>query len=101
MKKMHDTTKEDFENSNTNIYEAILVMGQRARQIQMHQKEILNKLHEEYQATLNLSEEAPEEPEELELPPLPRPTTKAVNEMLDGNVDYDYLDPHDVGPSEA
>lgn len=95
MLTLHDTTKEDFEKQNHNVYEAILVMGQRARQISDHHKSILNKIHDEYQATLNLSEDVPEEPEEIDLPHFNKPTVQAVNEMLDGQVKYEYLDPVD------
>ncbi|MFA7331195.1 MAG: hypothetical protein WC326_08985 [Candidatus Delongbacteria bacterium] len=95
MQSLHETTKEDLELRNHNIYEAILVMGLRARQVNEHQKSILSRIHEEYQATLNLSEDAPEEPEELELPFFTKPSVQAVREMLDGTVKYDYLDPVD------
>lgn len=95
MRKLHDTTKEDLENKNFNVYEAVLVMGQRARQISDHQKSILNKIHDEYQSTLNLTEDVPEEPEEIDLPHFNKPTVQAVNEMLDGQVKYEYIDPVD------
>ncbi len=95
MQSLHETTKEDLELRNHNIYEAILVMGLRARQVNEHQKSILSRIHEEYQATLNLSEDAPEEPEELELPFFTKPSVQAVREMLEGTVKYDYLDPVD------
>jgi len=95
VQSLHETTKEDLELRNHNIYEAILVMGLRARQVNEHQKSILSRIHEEYQATLNLSEDAPEEPEELELPFFTKPSVQAVREMLDGTVKYDYLDPVD------
>lgn len=93
MRNLHETTKEDLEQKHHNVYEAILVMGLRARQISEHQKSILSRIHEEYQATLNLSEDAPEEPEEIELPAFTKPSVQAVREMLDGKVTYDYLDP--------
>lgn len=92
MRSLHDTTKEDLEVKDHNVYEAILVMGLRARQVNEHQKSILSRIHEEYQATLNLSEDAPEEPEEIELPHFTKPTVQAVSEMLDGKVKYDYLE---------
>lgn len=97
MRKMHDTTKEDLEKINHNVYEAILVMGQRSRQIGDHQKSILNKLHDEYQSTLNLSEDAPEEPEELEIPAFTKPSVQALNELLSGEIHYEYLDPEEGG----
>jgi len=97
MRNLHETTKEDLENQNYNVYEAILVMGQRARQISDHHKSILNKIHDEYQSTLNLSEDVPEEPEEIELPHFNKPTVQAVDEMLNGQVKYEYVDPVDEG----
>ncbi len=100
MRKMHDTTKEDLEQINHNVYEAIQVMGQRSRQIGDHQKSILNKLHDEYQSTLNLSEDLPDEPEELEIPAFTKPSVQALNELLDGEITYEYLDPAE-GEEEA
>jgi DNA-directed RNA polymerase subunit K/omega len=101
MRKMHDTTKEDFEAQSQNVYEAILVIGNRARQINEHHKHILNKIHDEYQSTVNLSEDAPDEPEDITIPDFPKPTVKAMNEMLDGEITYDYLEPHESGPEES
>ena len=98
MRRLHETTKEDLERKDHNVYEAILVMGLRARQVNEHQKSILNRIHEDYQATLNLSEDAPEEPEEIELPHFTKPSVQAVNEMLDGRVKYDYLEGVDGEP---
>lgn len=95
MRSLHETTKEDLEQRNHNIYEAILVMGLRSRQVNEHQKSILSRIHEEYQATLNLSEDAPEEPEELELPFFTKPSVQAVREMLEGRIKHDYLDTPD------
>ncbi len=96
MRKLHDTTKEDLEQRDQNVYEAILVMGIRARQVGEHQKSIINRIHEEHLASLNLSEDAPEEPEEkIDLPEMTKPSVKAVNEMLDGTVKFEYLDPVD------
>ncbi len=101
MKRLHNTTKEDLEKLSPNVYEAILVMGHRARQINDHHKEILNKLHDEYHANLNLTEEAPEEPEDIDIPQFPKPTVKAMNDLLDGEINYDYLEPNEPGPGEV
>jgi DNA-directed RNA polymerase subunit K/omega len=98
MRRLHETTKEDLELKDHNVYEAILVMGLRARQVNEHQKSILTRIHEEHQATQILGEDAPEEPEVLDLPPLTKPTVQAVNEMLDGKVKYDYLESVDGEP---
>jgi len=96
LRKLHDTTKEDLEQRDQNVYEAILVMGARSRQVGEHQKSIINRIHEEHQASLNLSEDAPEEPEEKhDLPDFIKPSVKAVNEMLDGQVKFEYMDPVD------
>jgi DNA-directed RNA polymerase subunit K/omega len=97
MRNLHDTTKEDLEKQNHNVYEAILVMGQRARQISDHHKSIIAKIHDDYQATLNLSEDVPEEPEEIDLPVFVKPSIQAVNEMLDGKIKHEYIDPVDEG----
>ena len=98
MKTFDETTEEDFTSKTHNIYEAILVMGQRARQINQHQKEELDKIHEEYQAEMALTEA--EEPEEiLNIPSYRKPTILAVEEMLKGKIVYNYLEP-DANTSE-
>lgn len=97
MKTFDETTKEDFANRTNNIYEAILVMGLRARQINQHQKDELDKIHEAYQAELALTEN--EEPEEsLNIPSYRKPTIMAVEEMLNGKITYNYLEPDATEP---
>ncbi len=91
MKGFDETTKEDFQDLSDNIYEAILVMGLRARQINQHQKEELDKIHEEYQAEMALTES--EEPEELNIPHFTKPTLLSLREMLGKKIDYRYLEP--------
>jgi DNA-directed RNA polymerase subunit K/omega len=101
MRKMHDTTKENFESQGQNVYEAILVMGNRARQVNEHHKHILTKIHDEYQATVNITEDSPDEPEDIDIPTFSKPTLVSMNEMLDGEIKYDYLDPHESGTEEG
>ena len=101
MQTIHETTKEDFESRNFNVYEAILVMGTRARQVAEHHKSIITKIHEDYQANMTMTEEVPDEPEEIDLPHFVKPTIVAVSEMLDGEVKYDYLDADHSGAEEG
>jgi DNA-directed RNA polymerase subunit K/omega len=101
MQTIHETTKEDLESRNLNVYEAILVMGARARQVAAHHKSIVTKLHEDYQANMTMTDEVPDEPEEIDLPHFTKPTIVAVSEMLNGDVKYDYLDADTSGSDEG
>lgn len=80
----------DLERHADNIYEAIIIMAKRARQINDQQKSLLQQEREEEESYEEYDEEAPEEIVEKPYIKLPKPTTVALNEFLAGKIRYDY-----------
>lgn len=70
------------------LYEAIVVIAQRARQINEQQKRLLDKQvnddEEDLDETLNT------DIIEGQYLKLPKPTSIAMQEMLDGKLDFEY-----------
>jgi len=86
----------ELEKLSGNLYEAIVVIAKRARQINEEQKSLIDietdmdesiDEYDEYE-----EEEAIEEPEEIKrkVIRLPKPTEQAIREMLSGNIKWDY-----------
>jgi DNA-directed RNA polymerase subunit K/omega len=79
----------EFEKYASSIYEAIIVLAKRARQINDQQKRVFFREGEdEY-------EEFDEDSEEISAPAtdyveLPKPTTLALEEFLSGKLQYEY-----------
>lgn len=87
-----------LEKYTSNIYEAIIVLAKRARQINDEQKQALMNESDEEEY-----EEFDEEEGEIEVPktnyvPLPKPTTLALSELLSGKIKFEYGE--DEEPSE-
>lgn len=83
----------ELEKYVENVYEAIVVIAKRAKQINNEQKRII-------ESEISLNEESElydEEDEELEKSEvqryikLPKPTKLALNELLSGKIKYEYL----------
>jgi len=76
-----------------NIYEAIVIIAKRAKQINEEQKRII-----EVETIMDDSVDAYDEDEEIEevseverrIIKLPKPTEMAIQEMLSGNIQWDY-----------
>ena len=78
----------DFEKYADNIYEAIIVLGKRARQINDEQKQLLHREEEEYD---DYDEELPDgELLDVDYLKLPKPTTLALEEFLAGKIQFKY-----------
>lgn len=75
-----------------NIYESIVVIGKRARQISAQQKEELNSKLAEFASSVDNLEEIFENREQIEISRfyerMPKPSTVAVEEFLDGKVSF-------------
>ncbi len=74
-----------------NLYEAIVIIARRARQINELQKQLLDK-----QVEQNDSEEFDENGFDMDLIEsqylkLPKPTSLALQEMMEGKLDFEYL----------
>lgn len=75
-----------------NVYESVVVISKRARQIAINIKEELNNKLAEFATTVDNLEEVFENREQIEISKfyerLPKPTTSALEEFLDGKIMY-------------
>ncbi|WP_258098283.1 DNA-directed RNA polymerase subunit omega [Marinoscillum pacificum] len=75
-----------------NIYESIVVIGKRARQIAAQQKEELNSKLAEFASSVDNLEEIFENREQIEISKfyerMPKPSTVAIDEFMDGKVSF-------------
>ncbi|MEJ0055772.1 MAG: DNA-directed RNA polymerase subunit omega [Bacteroidota bacterium] len=75
-----------------NVYESVVVISKRARQIAINIKEELNNKLAEFATTVDNLEEVFENREQIEISRfyerLPKPTTSALEEFLEGKVMY-------------
>jgi len=80
------------------LYEAIIVLSQRARQIGNNQLEAIGALQKQY-TTNDISREnladdefdlsEPRDP--IELPHFPKPTIAAINEAIENKIEWEYI----------
>lgn len=77
-----------------NIYEAIVVLSNRARQINEEMKIQLNQALETFSTRMDSDEEIETNPEQMrisiEFEKLPKPTQAAVDDLLGERVTYRY-----------
>lgn len=75
-----------------NLYESVVVMGRRARQIAVNLKEELNNKLAEFATTVDNLEEVFENREQIEISKfyerMPKPTTTATEEFLEGKLNF-------------
>ncbi|MBV6646122.1 MAG: DNA-directed RNA polymerase subunit omega [Cyclobacteriaceae bacterium] len=80
----------DISDVTGNIYESLVVVGKRARQISSNQKEELNGKLAEFASSVDNLEEIFENREQIEISKfyerMPKPSTVATDEFLDGEV---------------
>ncbi len=88
MTNFQKTTASDFDGTAKNIYEAILIMAQRARQINQLQHDTIEKLRQEYLDTMGDPDYILEPENEFVVPKFPKATTTAIQEMLDKKLNY-------------
>lgn len=79
-----------------NIYESIHIVGQRAKQISTSLKEELNNKLSEFASSVDNLEEVFENKEQIEISKfyerMPKPTTLAMEEFIDGKIYYRFPD---------
>lgn len=79
-----------------NVYESIAVIGKRARQIAAQQKEELNSKLAEFASSVDNLEEIFENREQIEISKfyerMPKPSTVAVEEFLEGKITFRAAD---------
>lgn len=77
-----------------NIYETVAILSQRARQIAVDLKEELNAKLAEFATTVDNLEEIFENREQIEISKfyerMPKPTTIATEEFLEGKLNFRY-----------
>lgn len=92
---------EDLKKHSTNIYEAIMIIAKRARQINDDQKRLIEQ-ETGYDSSMDSindddTEDENEAAEERLAQPvkyikLPKPTTLALDEMMSGRLNYRYTE---------
>lgn len=90
----------DFSNAAGSLYEAVYIISERSKQIGIQLKdELTNKLADFSTSTDNL-EEVFENREQIELSKfyekLPKPTTLATEELLNGDLDWEEVQEDEV-----
>ncbi|GAA4820290.1 DNA-directed RNA polymerase subunit omega [Algivirga pacifica] len=80
----------DLTKETDNIYESLVIIGKRARQISVKLKDELNSKLAEFATTVDNLEEIHENREQIEISKfyerLPKPTTQAMEEFIEGKV---------------
>jgi DNA-directed RNA polymerase subunit K/omega len=86
----------DFEAKTGNIYEAIVIMAKRAKQISTELKEQFKEEAERYASKMDTLDEIIENKELIEVArsyeKIPKPTIIAMYEFLNGKIYYRYAD---------
>ena len=83
---------EKIEANTENLYEAIVIIAKRARQINEMQRQLIERELEQNEEE-GLTEEMIEgDMIEHQFLKLPKPTTVALNEMLECKLSYEYID---------
>ncbi|MDX5346545.1 MAG: DNA-directed RNA polymerase subunit omega [Hymenobacteraceae bacterium] len=84
----------DLAKETGNVYEAVSIISKRANQISVKLKEELNSKLAEFATTVDNLEEVFENREQIEISKyyerLPKPTSMAIEEYLEGKVMFRY-----------
>ncbi len=86
----------DVTGEASSVYEAIVVMSKRARQINDELKQNLDMRLEDVIAQFEEDQEMTNNPDQLAISKdfdrIPKPTFIAIDEMLDGEIEFRYRD---------
>ena len=86
----------DITSENGNVYEAISIISKRANQLSLKLKEELSEKLAEFATTVDNLEEVFENREQIEISKfyerMPKPTSTATDEFLEGKVYWRYND---------
>lgn len=90
----------DFSIESGNVYESIAVISKRANQLSIKLKEELNDRLAEFASTVDNLEEVFENREQIEVSKqyerMPKPTSLAIEEFLEGKLHYTTPEPVEV-----
>ncbi len=85
-----------------NIYESVVVVSKRAKQVAINLKEELNSKLAEFATTVDNLEEVFENREQIEISKfyerMPKPTSTAIEEFLDGKLNSRYRNEAEASP---
>lgn len=86
----------EIEKATGNIYETVMIIAKRANSISLEMKSELNKKLEEFASYTDNLEEIHENREQIEISKfyekLPKPTSIAMEEYIEGKLFYRYPD---------
>jgi DNA-directed RNA polymerase omega subunit len=92
---------DEIEKHAENVYEAIVMIAKRARQINDEQKRVMEmELSADEEVEDSFDEEQPSEPVEQSYVRLPKPTRIALQEMLAGKLKAEYDNEEEKGGAE-
>ncbi|WP_420318138.1 DNA-directed RNA polymerase subunit omega [Ekhidna sp.] len=87
-----------------NLYESLVIIAKRARQISANQKEELNAKLAEFASSVDNLEEIFENREQIEISKfyerMPKPTTMAIEEFLNSELNFRLPEEEDDSPSD-
>ncbi len=90
---------ERIANKTGNIYEALVIVSERAKQLNMEIKEELTRKLREFEETYDTIEEIQENKEQIEISRfyerIPNPTVIALEEFLEDKLSYKYAEEED------
>ncbi len=101
---LYQISFEDIEKHADSVYEAVVIIAKRARQINDEQKRLVEMEMREVMADAKgdlLEDDQPREPIHRPFMRLPRPTTQALQEFLEGKLRYTYVDREEEQPAEG
>lgn len=95
---------QDILEPTGNLFESIAIIAKRARQISSNQKEELNSKLAEFASSVDNLEEIFENREQIEISKfyerMPKPSTSAIEEFLNGELNFRLPEEEADSPSE-
>ena len=89
----------EIEAKADNVYESVIVIAKRARQINDEQKQLLMSEQDEYDEDYDaIDEEREIIPDEINFLKLPKPSTIALQEFMEGKLEYYHRKAEPDGP---
>lgn len=90
--------QEHFQDRTESIFEAIMVIGARARQINRENKDVFEELKKEGSEMFLENEYStdPVQKEDNDLPKFPKPERLAIKELLNNELDFKYDEISDI-----
>ena len=84
----------DMEEKTMDVYEAVVVMTKRSKQI-IHQRMVDRALNSENEVELTALDPIPEEKDPEDYIELEKASTVAINDFMTGQVKWHYINPTD------